>query len=50
MILDILAYGMTCCVVSTLFCIMFDVEMYRFRNIVLGVTLASIIKKTFDYM
>lgn len=50
MIIDILAYGMTACVVSTIFCIILDVDLHRFRNIVLTFTAASLIKKTYDYM
>ena len=49
-IIDILAYGMTGLLVSSLGCIIFDVELKQFRNIVATVTFACLIKKTLDYM
>ena len=50
MIIDILAYGMTACIVSTICCIILDIDLHRFRNIVLTFSIAGIIKKTLDYM
>ena len=48
--IDILAYGMTGLVVSSIGCIMFNVELKYFRNIVITFTFACLIKKTLDYM
>ena len=47
-IIEILAYGMTGLVVSTIGCIMFDIK--HFRNIVVTFTIACLIKKTLNYV
>ena len=49
-IVEILNYGMTGLVVSSIGCIMFDVELMKFRHIVTTITIACLIKKTLDYM
>ena len=49
-IIEILAYGMTGLVVSTIGCILFDVDTKNFRNIVATFTVACLIKKTLDYV
>lgn len=49
-IIDILAYGMTGLVVSSIGCIMFDVDLKYFKYIVTTFTFACILKRTFDYI
>ena len=49
-IINILCYGMTACITTTIVCIVYDVDPYYSKNIVLTITLSSIIKNVLHFM
>ncbi len=49
-IIEIFTYGMYGCALSSIGCIMLNIELTNFRNIVITFTFACVIKKTLDYI
>ncbi len=49
-IIEILSYGMTGCIISSIGCIIFNVDFKKFRNIVIIFTMTCLIKKTLEYV
>lgn len=49
-IVNILAYGMTACITTTIVCITYNVDTYYSKNIILTITLSCIIRKAIHYL